>query len=192
MDINERSKIYADGKALSAINSAIEQAYIDGYNDGLRHLEIERLEAMKEGVEYKDLKLPSGTLWSSRYVTINNGITARIPFMEASKLCIPTKADYEELFRNCKKSYYLEKDCHGIQFTGINGEAIVIEYTNREGGVWSQVDANSFRFWLNEKEEKNNERKAASIRMYDKGPIPMYFDIFMGLKLPVMLVKRKY
>ena len=36
MDIFERGKKYAEDKAISALNSVIEQAYIDGYNDGLK------------------------------------------------------------------------------------------------------------------------------------------------------------
>jgi hypothetical protein len=54
MNITERSKEYAKGKALDAITAAIEQAYADGYNDGLKHLENEKLEAIKDGVEYVD------------------------------------------------------------------------------------------------------------------------------------------
>lgn len=191
MDINERSKEYAEGKALSAINAAIEQAYIDGYNDGLKHLEIERLEALKEGVEYVDLGLPSGTLWSSKYVRDDNGLISRIPFIEASQLHIPTMDEYKELCKECKLSYFSATNCKGIMFTGINGKSIVIEYTNHEGGVWSPGNANGFRFWLNEKGEKNNEKKAASVRFYEKGQIPLFFDMFMGLKLPIMLVKNK-
>ena len=79
MEIIERGKKYAEGKALSALSSVIEQAYIDGYNDGLKHLEIEKLEAMKEGVEYVDLDLPSGTLWSSRYVNDSYLSQNRLP-----------------------------------------------------------------------------------------------------------------
>lgn len=65
MNIKEKSKLYAEGKALEAISTAIEQAYEAGYHDGLKHYENERLEAIKDGVEYVDLGLPSGTMWSS-------------------------------------------------------------------------------------------------------------------------------
>ena len=192
MDINERSKEYAEGKALSALNAAIEQAYRDGYNDGLKHLELERLEAMKEGVEYKDLKLKSGTLWSSSYLKDEFGIIRRIPFMEASQLSIPTEDDYRELFKECKISFVSLKNSHGVVFTGINGKSIYIEYTNNEGGAWSHGGAESFRFWLNENAKKDNEKETASIRMTDKGASLELFDVFMGLHLPVMLVKKQH
>lgn len=65
MNIKEKSKLYAEEKALEAISTAIEQAYEAGYHDGLKHCENERLEVIKDGVEYVDLGLPSGTMWSS-------------------------------------------------------------------------------------------------------------------------------
>ena len=191
MNINERSKEYAEGKALSALNAAIEQAYRDGYNDGLKHLELERLEAIKEGVEYVDLNLKSGTLWSSRYVKDEIGNIRRIPFMEASQLSIPTEEDYRELFKECKISFVSQNNYHGVVFTGINGESIFIEYTNNDGGDWKCGGYEIFRFWLNEKGEKDNEKKAAAIRKTDKGSSLELYDKFMGLRLPVMLVKHK-
>ncbi len=190
MDINERSKEYAEGRALSALNAAIEQAYKDGYNDGLKHLELERLEAIKEGVEYKDLKLKSGTLWSSSYVKDEIGFVRRIPFMEASQLSLPTEEDYKELFIECKVRYITQSNYQGVVFTGINGESVFIEYTDDEGGQWRQGYAESFRFWLNENGEKDSEKKAAAIGLLAKGPIPHIHSMFMGLRLPIMLVKK--
>lgn len=191
MDINERSKEYAEGKALSAINAAIEQAYRDGYNDGLRHLELERLEAIKEGVEYVDLNLKSGTLWTSSYVKDELGITRRLPFMEASQLNIPTEEDYRELFKECKIKLACQNNYHGVVFTGINGKSIFIEYTDNEGGPWIRGGVETFRFWLNENAVKDNEKKTAAISTSSQGPQFRFYDVFMGVNLPVMLVKKK-
>ena len=41
MNIVEKSKQYAQGKALEAMTSAIEKAYADGYNACLKDLEKE-------------------------------------------------------------------------------------------------------------------------------------------------------
>jgi hypothetical protein len=190
MDVNERSKEYAEGKALSAINAAIEQAYIDGYNDGLKHLELEKLEAIKEGVEYVDLNLKSGTLWSSSYVKDEIGVIRRMPFMEASQLSIPTEEDYRELFKECMIRFVCQKDYHGVVFTGINGKSIFIEYTSNDGGDWSRGGDESFRFWLNKNGVKDNEKETASIRNTNQGASLELYDKFMGLHLPVMLVKK--
>jgi len=89
MDITEKAKEYAQGKALEAISSAIEQAYADGYNAGLNHIENEKLEAIKDGVEYVDLKLKSDTLWSLKYIK-DQGFFNKMAYMDASKLNLPT------------------------------------------------------------------------------------------------------
>ena len=43
MDIIEKAKEYAEEKAIKGINALVEQAYLDGYNDGLKHYENEKL-----------------------------------------------------------------------------------------------------------------------------------------------------
>ena len=73
MDINEKAKMYAEGKALDAITSAIEEAYANGYRDGYKDCftkaDIEPpIEIVEDGVEYIDLCLPSGKKWSFVYL----------------------------------------------------------------------------------------------------------------------------
>lgn len=187
MDINERSKEYAAGKALSAINAAIEQAYIDGYNDGLKHLENERLEALKEGVEYVDLGLPSGTLWSSTFVKYDTP-NGKLPYLEASKMNIPTKDQFIELCNVCNYGYiYNSVRAIGVKFTGPTGKTITIKFTNVDG--LAPVDyKKKFHFWLRDDEETNKRYNAESNG--DKKELAFEINkIFMGLKLPIMLVK---
>jgi hypothetical protein len=188
MDINERSKEYAEGKALFALNAAIEQAYKDGYNDGLKHLELERLEAIKEGVEYVDLKLPSGTLWSSKYIKNDKGNKDCLPYLEASKLNLPTKEQFEELCKECFPSYVNTTKYHGIKFIGKNGESIIIEYfACDELRTLGKKDV--FNFWLKDS-DISNERLSANYKIENYKVIPKFDKVYMGLKLPVMLVKR--
>jgi hypothetical protein len=188
MSIEEKAKEYANGKALEAINAAIEQAYADGYNDGMRHIENEKLEAIKDGVEYVDLGLQSGTLWSSNYIKKSHGNKDCLPYLEASKLNIPTKEQFEELCRECFPSYENTTKCHGIKFTGTNGKSIVIEYfTCNE---LANLDTkNVFNFWLKDN-ENSNERLSANIKIENNKAIPIFEKIHMGLKLPVMLVRK--
>ena len=47
MKLEERANKYAEGKALSAISAAIEQAFIDGYNSGYQEGLFERKKANK-------------------------------------------------------------------------------------------------------------------------------------------------
>ena len=186
MNITERSKEYAQGKALEAISSAIEQAYTDGYNAGLNHIENEKLEAIKDGVEYVDLKLKSNTLWSFKYIK-DQGFFNKMTYMDASKLNLPTKEQFEELCRECIASFVNEKNCHGIKFTGINGESIIIEYFTHD--LLAQIDKKTwFNFWLKD-EEDSSERLSANVKIENNKATPIFEKVFMGLKLPVMLVR---
>lgn len=184
MDINERGKKYAEGKALSALNAAIEQAYIDGYNDGLKHLENEKLEAIKEGVEYVDLDLPSGTLWSSS--CLNDGEnTRKLPYVEASKLSIPTEEQYEELFTNCEMDLEMRGlETIGIKFTGRNGKFITIQKKPKK-----PIDPPVYCFWLKDDSE-SKEKSCAKMSIINGYKAHYTEKVFMGNNLPVMLVKR--
>lgn len=189
MDIIERGKKYAEGKALSALSSVIEQAYIDGYNDGLKHLENEKLEAMKEGAEYVDLDLPSGTLWSSRYVNDSYLSQNRLPYKEALELSIPTKEQFEELCSECFASYILKKDFHGIQLLGKNGKSIVIQSVEISEIDTSQ-ETNLFRFWLKDVDGADHAYCALADGIANNNKIMKRCKpLFIGLHLPIMLVK---
>lgn len=187
MDINERSKEYAEGKALSALNAAIEQAYRDGYNDGLKHLELERLEAIKEGVEYVDLDLPSGTLWSS--ICVSDGLNTRLlPYIEASKLSLPTKEQFEELISNCKYHEIMGvNSVDGVWFIGKTGNKITIPYVEI---MELFRGVKKLYFWLRDDNDSNNKERAGN--HFGNTKHPFYTEkVFMGYKLPIMLVKNK-
>ena len=187
MNILEKAKKYADEKALKAINAVVEQAYIDGYNDGMRHRENLILENIQEGVEYVDLGLPSGTLWSSKYVSEKNKRRNYLPYLEASKLNIPTKGQFEELCLECQLSYIITTKVKGITFTGITGNSITIEYSYVSGinapGNWE-----SFIFWLQDDDE-SKEKACAFLSPKGNELKGTIIKAFMGLKLPIMLVK---
>lgn len=186
MNITEKAKQYAQGKALDAINAAIEQAYKDGYNDGLQHLENEELEAAKTGITFKDLDLQSRNSWSNDYVKfLNVNMVNCMPYKEAAKLDIPTKKDFEEFVSNCVINYINETRFHGLKFTGKNGAEIKLHYEYYE----NQYDKGQkcVIFWL-KGEEEDNERSYACIYSPDKWEV---LKTFMGYKLPVMLVRKE-
>ena len=190
MDIFERGKKYAEDKAISALNSVIEQAYIDGYNDGLKHLEMERLEAVKEGVEYVDLGLPSETLWSSQFLKWKDCLLInKLPYLEASKLSIPTKEQYEELCRECFPIYHSTKEFSGYKITGPSGKSISLAFVTIDGFNKSE-NTDQFYFWLKDDKE-TNEKLAAKPRVDTSKIVQEYKNCFAGLKLPVLLVSTK-
>ena len=186
MDILNKSKEYAKGKALDAISAAIEQAYADGYNDGLNHYENERLESFVDGVEYKDLELPSGTKWASGYVKDNDFI-GLFAYEEASKFNLPTKEDFEELCKECAiDTYAYDSKRRGIKFTGKNGEYLEIPYIKVRYVTDDNVN-DSISFWL-KNEGEDSEKEYARVNNLKK---VLDLKTFMGYKLPVVLVLKK-
>lgn len=190
MDITEKAKKYAEGKALNAISSAIEQAYTDGYNDGLQHREKSILDSIVDGVQYVDLKLPSEKMWSSTYIQDKKfQVPKELTYLEASKLNIPSEEDFQELFAYCAVDYYLTKDVKGIQFTGRNGEKIIIPYFKiKEKANSEYVD--HFSFWIKDDDDSQNKNNAFNGSKKD-GIVGCVTKTFMGYKLPIMLVKEK-
>ena len=185
MNITEKSKEYAEGKAIDAISAAIEQAYVDGYNDGLKHYENERLESIVDGVEYIDLKLTSETKWASGYLKEKASL-GWFAYEDASKLNLPTKEDFEELCKECAIDNYLYTNNKGIMFTGKNGKKIEIPYIKAIHVTDDNVN-DSIAFWLkNEGEDTQKEyaRVNSSRKVLD-------VKTFMGYKLPVLLVLKK-
>ena len=181
MDISEKAKKYAEGKAIDAISAAIEQAYVDGYNDGLKHYENERLESIVDGVEYIDLKLTSGTKWASGYLKEKASL-GWFAYEDASKLNLPTKEDFEELCKECAIDFYNYTHNKCIRFTGKNGEIIELLCVKVDDNVYDSVS-----FWLkNEGEDTQKEyaRVNSSRKVLD-------VKTFMGYKLPVLLVLKK-
>ena len=115
MDIKEKAKSYAEGKALDSITAAIEHAYEegykDGYKDGVSNLEPLILQGNHEDIEYVDLGLPSGTKWPSDYLRDKNGKILYFNFEEASRYNLPTKEQFQELLGNSVHKTYTTSNC---------------------------------------------------------------------------------
>lgn len=190
MDITQKAKHYAEGKTMDAITAAIEQAYAEGFADGYKEAKI-RLEANKTEfsdleVEYVDLGLPSGTLWSKGYARQNASLLS-LPYMNAERLNIPTEQQFKELFLNCHISMSSNVN-KSIRFTGITGKYIEIlcfepeGITNFIGQGWSS------RYWLKDTDD-TKEKNHAWITHRSTGWRPEVKKLFMGISLPIMLVR---
>lgn len=192
MDIKEKAKNYAEGKALEAITSAIEEAYAkgykDGYNDGYNNKDkINPIEVV-DGVKYVDLDLPSGKKWSfeclidtsDRYKPFK-----KFTYEEASKLNIPTKEDFLELINHCKLKGVGDGTKAPEKWNCIskNGEFIKLQKTKAVTGS-DTLPFPSFVFWLKDGSQEGDERLCAN--GYASGYLG---KVYMGYKLPVMLVK---
>lgn len=183
MNIDQKAKKYAEGKALEAFTKSIEEAYTQGYHDGYK----DGLNRSEPNVEYIDLGLPTGTKWSNSFLTDENGEMIYLTYDEAMEYNIPAYTQYLELVEKCK----WEKACEcgpyttELKISGRNGNGIILKKAK-----WIENDpsANSVpRFWIKEnyKGENNDMNRPCS------GTIPPYKvnKRFMGEKLAVMLVK---
>ena len=107
MDITDKSKEYAEGKALSAITSAIEDAYAAGYQEGYaagyENRDKPEEPAKYNNVSYINLDLPSGTQWATGYLTKANGEIELLRFINARNYNIPTIKQFQELLDNTEQ-----------------------------------------------------------------------------------------
>lgn len=186
MNIDDKAKEYAEGKALDAISTAIEEAYVSGYKEGyeagLAAQEPIALEEENDGVEYVDLGLPSGTLWSNGFLENENGEVCHLSYQEASELNIPTAEQFRELLDCCE--YIGSKDF--LSYLGMNGHYIRFNYTfiDKAGKM---VNYGTFHFWLKDEEPPEDNRRC----VWGNNKGGYITSSFMGWKMPVFLVKTK-
>ena len=193
MDINEKAKMYAEGKALDAITSAIEKAYADGYGDGYKDCiaktGVEPLVEIVDGVSYIDLGLPSGKKWSFGSLLDKSSKfreEKKVTYEEASKLNIPTKEDYLELINFCEMIPKKNPDnkVYKWDFLGKKNGRYIEVYKTSAVIASSVKEYESFVFWLRDNNPEGDERLCA-----DGSSKDLLGKVCMGYKLPIMLVK---
>ena len=193
MDNKERAKMYAEGKALDAITSAIEEAYAEGYNegykDGTAQVDDETIVEIVDGVKYVDLGLPSGKEWSFSYLVRDTSILHKrdmLTYQEASKLNIPTKADFLELINHCKMIPKIDSDNNIYVWILQNvktGKYISL-YKSKRIEILEEIENESFKFWLRDDNPEGDTRLCVDGSSQDK-----LGKFYMNYKLPIMLVK---
>ena len=170
----------------------IKEAYLKGYVQG-------RLDAFApiniDGVEYVDLGLPSGTLWSkTSYNYLNYGYKQKLlSYREALNLPIPSLEQWQEVLDYCHFN-----NCYII---GPSGGRIGYDWAPSGyliHNLGEECEQNGNMFWL--KGEVDNKNTAPTM-IYDikrKDEIELNFWVykgtsrhFTGYKLPVFLVKNK-
>lgn len=100
MELIDKAKEYA----LDALSGQIEtvmQAYMDGYNDAKMKYSSDPVSI--DGIEYYDIGLPSGNLWSSLLTKENSNDSWKGPYCDIEHLNIPTKEDIDEMIKYTQK-----------------------------------------------------------------------------------------
>lgn len=193
MDINEKAKMYAEGKALDAITSAIEEAYAngyrDGYKDGISKADVTPPVEIVDGITYVDLGLPSGKKWSFGCLLDKSSRfreEKKVTYEEASKFNIPTKDDYLELINFCELIPNKNRDnkLYKWDFLGKTNGKFIEVYKTCATIASSFKEYESFMFWLRDNNPEGDERLCA-----DGSSKDLLGKVCMGYKLPIMLVK---
>jgi hypothetical protein len=185
MNIEEKARKFAEGKAMAALDQAIREAYAEGYRDGYKDREEEiPLELLENKTEFVDLGLPSGTLWASAYETCD-GSCLRVPFDQAKKYQLPTKTQYQELIDYCKWDVReSNNNFNHFIVIGPNGNYIKLVATGYE--IADRLNNwTSGYFWLNNEEEEDSDTIAAAFWSSCK----QTQSIFSGYKLPIHQVR---
>ena len=179
MDIYEKAKDYAGGKATAALEQMIAQAYLDGYRDGYKDHKAEvHVNIMKEiEPEFVDLGLSSGTLWAKDYLKDENGRVIYLPYEKASKLSIPTEEQWEEMRRECTFS----SSC--IVFEDLNHNFYNLPYMGLKSGRGFSREIMSI--WLKTEKIVDNQALRALYNGRYQYINHLETDVFM----PVLLVK---
>ena len=193
MDIKEKAKMYAEGKALNAITSAIEEAYVQGYRDGYKDctdkVDIDPIEEIVDGVKYVNLDLPSEKEWSFGYLTrdkSNFRMPDMLTYRDASKFNIPTKEDFLELIKYCKMIPQKNSDnkVYAWILQNVNTAKYIYLSKSEREEFGKNIENESFKFWLRDDNPVGDERLCADGSSQGK-----LGKLYMNYRLPIMLVK---
>lgn len=184
MNIEEKAKAYAESRALELLQNAIEKAYTDGYEEGLKDADNSKANLVVDGVEYVDLGLPSGTKWASSYLNANEE-KIYLTYNEAANLNIPTIDQFKELLNYCSISSISYKSgiVYGKQMLGCNGNYVKY-YSDCKIYGDKKEELACPAFWLKEGSQEGQLRDIANFAN------SRYFSFeFLGNRFPVILVK---
>lgn len=185
MEIEERAKKYAEGKALEAITEAIERAYAKGFADGFEEGQNNKEPFIEDNVEYVDLGLPSGTKWSKEYIRGENNLFKRFTYDEAAMVNIPTSEQFQELVNCCNWKNIMDGNIvTSVKITGINGNYISLDQEFYSTYIGSNKEVP--KFWIKTESNLSNGNFRLSLNLSSQHRVGYSF---MGEKFPLMLVK---
>jgi hypothetical protein len=187
MNIEEKARAFAEGKALTAFNRAIEEAYAQGYLEGYKDgQEDVPVELMKTKTEFVNLGLPSGTEWAADNDLDNDGFTIYAPYCKAEKENLPTVEQFQELIDTCVWQTRRNNagTFEGYVVIGPNGNQIKLF-----AGGYYEADikySNDCNFWLKSNDEENDQKIAACCSVSNNLRSDTYFS---GYKLPIRQIR---
>ena len=189
-NLKVKANNYAEENVINVLKEAFAKVYADGYRDGYKDCKEEiPVDLSDDEVDYVDLGLPSGTLWSNNF-KMTDGRISYLTYGEASAYDLPTEEQVKELLETCKwKFTYINSSSRKYDCIGPNGNSIVfLSYGYKE--INSRITSHdTIHFWA--KDSYNELDKSSVYMYYDKRPIKEMHKMFMGYRLPVRLIKTK-
>ena len=174
MTKEELAQQYAEEKA-AEMAELLKAAYLKGYEQG--ELKV-ACSISIEGVEYYDLGLPSGTLWSKPLGSYGYKLFS---YNDASRFDgLPTEAQWEEL----KKCRIYDDDiigCSGMRIYIDTSRSNYLDYRGENAPEGYNY------FWLKSEMDEKGVAKAGSFNANGLSIV----SHFAGYKLPIMLTKKR-
>ena len=156
------------------LSKAYQDGYKQGVSDSTHKIYIDK-------VEYFDLGLPSGTMWSFPLYYCEYGWRLRLlPFEQVKDMNLPTQEQWEELRLHCRFI--------GMKIIAPNG--IKLGYPSRSYLIYTlgeQCAKGHNKFWM--KAEPDDDHQVNVIE-YDQD-VNTFSTHFTGHRLPFFLVKNK-
>lgn len=182
--MERQAKLYSSGKAMEALDKAIEAAFIEGYKQG--YSDCRKHMFTIDGIEYADFELPSGTLWSKTPVMDPNGIVY-MSWEEAQRYSIPTPEQVEELMRFCKVGIR-KKSLESVIYSDKDS---ISTYDNIGEKVDGEIHHTGTMLWLKgTKEDPYYGLETITMHIYS-GSVAVDARPWGDMNLPIFLVKSK-
>lgn len=177
MTKEELAQQYAEEKA-AEMAELLKAAYLKGYEQG--ELKV-ACSISIEGVEYYDLGLPSGTLWSKPLHFTGFSSYNKFSHNDASRFDgLPTEAQWEEL-KKCRIYDDYIIGCSGMR---IHINTSRSNYADYKG---ENVPEGYNYFWLKSEMDEKGVAKAGRFNADGLSVV----SHFAGYRLPVMLTKKR-
>lgn len=153
------------------MKNLIKSAYLEGYKMGIQ----KSMKIKIDDIEYVDLGLPSGTLWSGLVYEPKSEFCNKQPFSSVCNLNLPSVDDFHELMNYCRVNNY--------DIIGPNGNRIGMYPSIFNQG--ELVPQGEVCFWL-----KSDVSGVSARCMIVRSCDMMSSLYFTGYRLPYLLVKK--
>lgn len=143
--------------------------------------ENDRKDANIKNIKFIDLKLPSGTLWATKFID-------EMTFRAAqNRYHLPTIEQINELRRECK---LIGEGYNGIKV--LNAEGKSFQIFNNASETIGNTNMCYSRFWIEDEEDSKKNVSYAEFKYSYKSDVSLYLpDKFVGETLSVLVVKSK-